>query len=261
MTNARRCFPAVVTILLSVSLTVRAQAAPPSTPAIAAALQPFVDNHTLAGAVTLVADKDRVLSLDAVGCMDIDAKTPMRTDCLFWIASMSKPMTAAAVMMLVDEGRVSLDDPVEKYLPEFQGQMLAVQRDDAHMLLKRPAHPITVREVLSHTSGLPFMSRIEHKIDSFTLHEAAISYAMTPLEYQPGTRARLQQRRHQHGRPDHRSRQRYALRGVHGEASLPAAGDERHDLLAEPGSNCRGWPSPTGPKVRSRRWRKQQSVN
>ena len=135
---------------------------PPSTPAIAAALQPFVDSHTLAGAVTLVADKDKVLSLDAVGYMDVAAKKPMRTDCLFWIASMSKPMTATGLMMLVDEGRVSLDDPVEKYLPEFQGQMLAAEQSPDHVLLKKPAHPITVREVLSHTSGLPFMSRIEH---------------------------------------------------------------------------------------------------
>ena len=176
-----------------------------------AALQPFVDNHTLAGAVTLVADKDKVLSLDAVGYMDIAAKRPMRTDCLFWIASMSKPMTATGLMMLVDEGRVSLDDPVEKYLPEFHGQMLAVEQAADHVLLKKPAHPITVREVLSHTSGLPFMSRIEHKIDTYTLAEAAISYALTPLTYQPGTQARLQQRRHQHGGPDHRSRERHAV--------------------------------------------------
>jgi len=151
-------------------------------------LQPFVDNHTLAGAVTLVADKDKVLSLDVVGSMDIAAGREMRTDCLFWIASMSKPMTAAGLMMLVDEGRVSLDDPVEKYLPEFHGQMLAAEQDQDHMLLKKAAHPITVREVLSHTSGLPFMSRIEHKIDTFTLSEAAISYALTPLTYQPGTK-------------------------------------------------------------------------
>ena len=120
--------------------------------------------------------------------MDVAAKRPMRTDCLFWIASMSKPMTATGLMMLVDEGRVSLDDPVEKYLPEFQGQMLAVEQSPDHVLLKRPAHPITVREVLSHTSGLPFMSRIEHKIDTYTLSEAAISYALTPLTYQPGTK-------------------------------------------------------------------------
>jgi len=165
-----------------------AQAAPPSTPAIDAALQPFVDNHTLAGAVTLVANKDKVLSLDAVGSMDIAAGRPMRTDCLFWIASMSKPMTATGLMMLVDEGRVSLDDPVEKYLPEFQGQLLTVEQNQERTLLKRPAHPITVREVLSHTSGLPFMSRIERKIDTYTLPEAAISYALTPLMYGPGTK-------------------------------------------------------------------------
>lgn len=186
--RTHRAFLAVAALLLCLSPHAWAQAAPPSTPAIAAALQPFVDNHTLAGAVTLVADREQVLSLDTVGCMDVAAKTPMRADCLFWIASMSKPMTTTALMMLVDEGRVSLDDPVEKYLPEFQGQMLAVEQTPDHVLLRKPAHPITVREILSHTSGLPFMSRIEHKIDTFTLAEAVISYALTPLAYQPGSK-------------------------------------------------------------------------
>ena len=178
----------VATLTLGLSSHALAQSAPPSTPAIVAALQPFVDNHTLAGAVTLVADKDKVLSLDAVGAMDIAAGRPMRTDCLFWIASMSKPMTATALMMLVDEGRLSLDDPVEKYLPEFQGQLLVAEQNPDRVLLKKPVHPITVRELLSHTSGLPFMSRIERKIDTYTLPEAAISYALTPLTYQPGSK-------------------------------------------------------------------------
>lgn len=188
--NAHRCLPFLLlaALLLGRPSHVSAQAAPPSTPAISAALQPFVDDHTLAGAVTLVADKDQILSLDAVGYMDVAAKRPMRADCLFWIASMSKPMTATALMMLVDEGRVSLDDPVEKHLPEFQGQMLVAEQSQDRTVLQRPAHPITVREILSHTSGLPFMSRIEHTIDSFTLHEAAISYALTPLAQQPGTK-------------------------------------------------------------------------
>src|SRR5271169_2857637 len=88
---------------------------------MAAVLQPLVDNHTLAGAVVLVADKDKVLDVEAVGYADIDAKKPKQTDCLFWIASLSKPITTAALMMLVDEGKVALDDPVEKYLPEFTG--------------------------------------------------------------------------------------------------------------------------------------------
>jgi len=75
-----------------------------SAKALTAALRPFVENHTLAGAVVLVAASNRVLALGAVGYMDIAAKRPMRTDALFWIASQSKSMTAAALMMLVDEG-------------------------------------------------------------------------------------------------------------------------------------------------------------
>jgi CubicO group peptidase (beta-lactamase class C family) len=155
---------------------------------IAAQLQPFVDGHALAGAVTLVASKDKVLNLEAVGYADVVAKMPMRTDDLFWIASMSKPMTATALMMLADEGKVNVDDPVEKYLPEFRGQMLAVEQDGEHVLLKKPVHPITVKNVLSHTSGLPFMSRVEHQIDTLPLREAVMSYALSPLKFQPDSK-------------------------------------------------------------------------
>jgi CubicO group peptidase (beta-lactamase class C family) len=112
----------------------------------------------------------------------------MKTDALFWIASMSKPMTATALMMLVDERKVSLDNPVEKYLPEFKGQMLAVEQDPNHVLLKKPGRPLRVRDVLSHTSGLPFASRVEPKIDLHPLREAAISYALTPLKSEPGSK-------------------------------------------------------------------------
>ncbi len=158
----------------------------PSHEDIAGSLQPFVNSHTLAGAVTLVASKDKVLSLAAVGYADVAAQAPMKTDALFWIASMSKPMTATALMMLVDEGKVHLDDPVEKYLPEFQGQMLAVEQDADHVLLKKPSRPIRVRDILSHTSGLPFASRVESQIDQHPLREAVISYALTPLQFEPG---------------------------------------------------------------------------
>jgi CubicO group peptidase (beta-lactamase class C family) len=160
-------------------------------PQIGAALQPFVDSGTLAGAVLLVASPDKVLSLDAVGFADVAAKKPLRTDDLFWIASMSKPMTAAAVMMLVDEGKVRLDDPVEKYLPAFQGQMVLVESSPERVVLQKPSHPITVREVLSHTSGLPFMSNVEqqaHHIDTLPLREAVLSYALTPLKTEPGSK-------------------------------------------------------------------------
>lgn len=152
-------------------------------------VRPFVESNTLAGAVMLVASKDKVLSLEAVGWSDIAARRPMRTDSLFWIASQSKPMTAAAFMILVDEGKVRLDDPVEKYLPEFMGQMLAVERDAEHVLLRKPPHPITVREVLSHTSGLPFSSPMEQPtLDGLPLRDAVRSYAMVPLQFAPGTK-------------------------------------------------------------------------
>jgi CubicO group peptidase (beta-lactamase class C family) len=137
----------------------------------------------------LVANKDAVLSLEAVGWSDIAAHTPMRADALFWIASQSKPMTAAAFMMLVDEGKVNLDDAVEKYLPEFKGQMLAVEQDAERVLLRKPPHPITVREILSHTSGLPFSSPMEQPtLDGLPLRESVRGYAMVPLQFSPGTK-------------------------------------------------------------------------
>ena len=163
-------------------------AAEPTKPIISA-VQPFVDSNTLAGAVMLVASKDKVLSLDAVGWADIAAHKMMQPDALFWIASESKPMTASAFMILVDEGKVNLNDPVEKYLPEFKGQMLAVERDAEHVLLRKPAHPITVREILSHTSGLPFSSPMEQPtLDGLPLRDAVRSYAMGPLQFPPGTK-------------------------------------------------------------------------
>jgi CubicO group peptidase (beta-lactamase class C family) len=121
--------------------------------------------------------------------MDIARKRPMRTDALFWIASQSKPMTAAALMMLVDEGRVRVDDPVEKYLPEFKGQWLKAEQDTEHILLKRPAHPITVKNVLSHTSGLPFSSPLEQPtLDVLPLAARVRSYAMLALEFEPDSK-------------------------------------------------------------------------
>src|SRR5690349_19158081 len=112
------------TVLLSGLLFSSTAFAAEPVKSVAAQLQPYVDSHTLAGAVTLVANKDKVLDLEAVGFMDVAAKKKMRTDCMFWIASQSKPITATALMILVDEGKVSLNDPVEKYLPEFKGQMV-----------------------------------------------------------------------------------------------------------------------------------------
>jgi CubicO group peptidase (beta-lactamase class C family) len=153
-----------------------------------AVLKPFVDKHELAGAVALAADKNKVLSVESVGFADIAAGKVMKQDNIFWIASQSKPMTAVAVMMLVDDGKISLDDPIEKYLPEFRGQMVVAEKDNEHIVLRKPKHPITVRETLNHTSGLPFKSAIEEPtLDGLSLSSAVRSYAMTPLLSEPGT--------------------------------------------------------------------------
>ncbi len=158
--------------------------------AIRTTLQPFVDSQTLAGAVTLVASPDGVLDVQAVGWADVAAKKPLRTDSVFWIASQSKPITGAALMILVDEGKVNVNDPVENYLPEFKGQMVAVEQDAEHALLRKPRHPILVREVLSHTSGLPFKSAIEQPtLDLYPLELRVRSYAMMPLLFEPGTKS------------------------------------------------------------------------
>jgi CubicO group peptidase (beta-lactamase class C family) len=156
---------------------------------IASALQPFVEAGTLAGAVALVADEKKILSIDTVGCADRKARKPMRSDTLFWIASQSKPVTATAFMMLIDAGKVALDDPVERYLPEFKELKVAVERDADHVLLRRSDHPITIRDILSHSSGMPFCSPIERPtLDGLPLRVAVASYAATPLDCQPGTK-------------------------------------------------------------------------
>ncbi|MDB6173206.1 MAG: estB 1 [Chthoniobacteraceae bacterium] len=178
--SALRVFLLAPFLLSTLSIAARAEE-----PAIASRLQPFVEKQTLAGAVTLVASKEKVLSLQAAGYSDIAAQKPMQTSALFWIASQSKPMTATALMMLVDEGKVNVNDPVEKYLPEFKGQM--VQQDASHLL--SPVHPITVKNILSHTSGMAFSSPMEKPtLDGLPLHEAVRSYAMMPLQFQPDSK-------------------------------------------------------------------------
>jgi CubicO group peptidase (beta-lactamase class C family) len=178
--------------LAALSLTVLglapARAAEPSEK-ISAALQPFVDSHSLAGAVTLVASSNNILAVNCAGYSDVGAKKAMQPDSMFWIASQSKSMTAAAFMMLVDEGKVYVDDPVEKYLPEFKGQMLIAEHNGEKTVLVKPSHPIVIREVLSHTSGLPFSSRVEEPtLDGLPLREAVMSYALSPLQFEPGTK-------------------------------------------------------------------------
>jgi len=185
---------AMVASLIAASLCV-AQGGEPASEQhlgpLAKVVEPYIENREIAGAVMLVANRDRVIDRETIGFADLANRTPMRPNDLFWIASMSKAMTVAAVMMLVDEGKISINDPVEKYLPEFKNQMVRVasKGDDAAAALEPASHPITIREILSHTAGLPFKSSRENgALDLLPLKTAVESYAADPLIYQPGTK-------------------------------------------------------------------------
>ena len=154
---------------------------------ISTRMKQFVETGTIPGAVTLVARHGVVVSLDAVGYQDLDTKTPMRTNTIFQIRSMTKSVTAVAIMILVEEGRLLLSDPVEKHLPEFYGQGMVESRDANTVLsVKGPSRPPTVRDLLTSTSGLaqPAVPRMAMS----SLDELVGLLAKQPLEFEPGTK-------------------------------------------------------------------------
>lgn len=159
---------------------------------IRAAMQGFVDRGEIAGAVTLVGRHDRTVSLEAVGYQDLDQKKPMHADCLFRIASMTKPITAIGIMILAEEGKLSVDDPVEKHLPEFRDMRLADPDAKPKGTTRRPSRPIRLRDLLTHTSGMagglpPALADLYVKRDR-TLAEAVRAAAAEPLQFEPGTK-------------------------------------------------------------------------
>jgi CubicO group peptidase (beta-lactamase class C family) len=154
-----------------------------------ARMQGFVDRHEIAGAVTVVGRRDGILSHEAIGSLDLARKQPMRGDALFRIASMTKPITALGIMILVDDGKLKTTDPVEQHLPEFRGQMLVAGRTEETVVLRKPARPITVRDLLTHTSGLPDRTPLQADIylrRNHTLAETVMAYSQRPLESEPG---------------------------------------------------------------------------
>jgi CubicO group peptidase (beta-lactamase class C family) len=166
---------AVVTVARWASIA--AETNPPALAGISQAVKKFVDQQQIAGAVTLVADKDRVLHLDAVGLSDIASKRPMQPDAIFWIASMTKPITATAVMMLESEGKLSVEDPVEKYIPEL-GLLKTTDGKSA---------TVTIRHLLTHTSGMAEISGQQAR-QAKTLADVIPMYAAQPLRFTPGER-------------------------------------------------------------------------
>jgi CubicO group peptidase (beta-lactamase class C family) len=123
---------------------------------IPARMQEFVDAGKTAGIVTLVARHGYVAALSAVGYQDLQSKTPMKTDSIFRVMSVTKPVTCAGIMVLVDEGRLSLIDPVERFIPEFKGVKVnpCGSRVGHNCELVEPLRPMNVLDLMTHTSGL-----------------------------------------------------------------------------------------------------------
>jgi len=163
---------------------------PAATPAFAAALTPFVESGSAPGAVVVVASPTEILAVEAVGWADVDLKRPMRADAYFWIASQTKAVVAAAVMICVDEGKLDLDAPVETYLPELRGLVVAEPQDDGTTLLRPTKTSPTLRQALSHTAGFRFITPYQEAfgIDSLPVRRLMKTVAMTPLIAEPGTR-------------------------------------------------------------------------
>ncbi|MBY0515058.1 MAG: beta-lactamase family protein [Gemmataceae bacterium] len=162
---------------------------PDALPAVKPRMQKFVDDGDIAGAVTVVGRADGAVHHEAVGFRDLAAKEPMKPDALFRIASMTKPITAIGIMILADEGKLSPDDDVEKYLPEFKGQMLVAEKGAEP---KKPSRPIKIRDLLTHTSGLPSAYPGDHgnvyAKRNYTLAETTAVIAKQPLQFEPGAK-------------------------------------------------------------------------
>lgn len=179
-----RPFP-LLSVSLLASLTLSSALALDSTKlaAIHPAMEEAVQAKQAAGVVTLVMEKGKVVHHDAAGMADIAKGRKMEKDALFWIASMTKSVNATAVMVLVDEGKLSLDEPASKWLPDLGKVTVEVpgQKEGA-----APEKPITLRMLLSHTAGIAFPSR-KPSDGAISLKSYVASLIKTPLAFQPGT--------------------------------------------------------------------------
>jgi CubicO group peptidase (beta-lactamase class C family) len=176
---------------------------------IAPALQKLVDDHQIPGALALLVRDGKVAYAEAVGYRDLEKKEPMADDTIFAIASMTKPITCVAVMTLVEQGKLGLDDPVGKYLPELaELRVLGDAEDDRDGAVATvPAErPVTIRDLLSHTSGISYGGALGGALggdprqakeydrvrvmgpDVGTIAEQVRRLGQVPLAHQPGAR-------------------------------------------------------------------------
>ena len=137
-------------------------------------IQKYVDRGEIAGVVSVLSDKDGNITTDCVGYADWENKRPMTDDTVFAIFSMTKTFTGAAIMVAIDEGKISLDDKVSKYLPEFKDMKM---KDGS-----KPKRELTIRDLMSHVTG----ARGGEPFGKWPIREVARKFAAKPLQYQPG---------------------------------------------------------------------------
>lgn len=170
---------------------------------ISATTQKFVDEERLAGAVTLVARRGKVAHFEAFGMMDVEANKPMQKDTIFRIYSMTKPIAAAAVMILCEKGKLQLNAPVSIYLPELGGLKVAKDPDAETLVVVESDREMTVQDLMQHTAGLPGAARYMagqttvdkyyrkvglHRLHACNLQEMVKILGKIPLLYQPGSK-------------------------------------------------------------------------
>ncbi|MEM8484458.1 MAG: serine hydrolase domain-containing protein [Bacteroidota bacterium] len=162
-------------------------------------MEKHVDASQIAGAISLVARNGKVVHFNAYGARNIATGEPMTTDTIVRIYSMSKPITSVALMMLYEEGAFHLDDPVEKYIPAFKNQQVYVEGPAANPVLRPVENKMTIRHLLTHSSGLSYGIFSNTVVDSLyrketgrawwpNLEKLATSMGSLPLLFEPGDR-------------------------------------------------------------------------
>jgi CubicO group peptidase (beta-lactamase class C family) len=162
---------------LAVATTFSALAEGPKLPGVDAAMQEMIAKNEIAGAITVVVTKDKTVHWETTGLADVATKRPMAPDTLFWIASMTKPVTGVAILMLQDEGKLNVADPVAKYLPEFA---------NLRTPSGKPAN-LTIAQILTHTSGLGEAGGDASR-QAKTLADLVPLWLAAPMQYEPGAK-------------------------------------------------------------------------
>lgn len=170
-----KALPVITSLVLATVFSVRAE--PPKLPGVGDAMQAMIAKNEIVGAITVVVTKDKTIHFETTGYANVADKQPLVADNLFWIASMTKPVTGVALLMLQDEGKLNVADPVAKYLPEFAN-------------LKTPSGKpanLTITQIMTHTSGLGEAGGDAER-RAKTLADLVPLWLAAPMQYEPGAK-------------------------------------------------------------------------